>query len=119
MISEHDSWWQTVTLRPPIELKAGEHWYQMISPCGRLLVAINGDKALMYLRNGDDFVYSGTVALQADSAPPVSDGTCAQCKRPAPRYYCWMGKPEDPSLPFHQLGSGPCPLGMPPRYEFR
>lgn len=42
---------------------------------------------------------------------------CLQCEKPPPRYACWMGKPEDESLPFHQPGAGPCPLGMPARWE--
>jgi hypothetical protein len=42
---------------------------------------------------------------------------CSQCHKPAPRYYCWMGKPEDPSLPLHRDGAGPCPFGMPARWE--
>lgn len=50
---DHDMNWTTVTLKPPLEAKAGEATGTLMSPCGRILVATQPDRAAIYRRNKD------------------------------------------------------------------
>lgn len=65
MTPEHDMTWRTVTLNPGIEVKTTQTVSTMMSPCGRVLLAIQGNQARVYRRcnNDGDYQLSAEIDL--------------------------------------------------------
>ncbi|MBI2702087.1 hypothetical protein [Mycobacterium sp. TY814] len=64
MTPQHDITWETVTLKPGFEAKAGHSYQQMMSACGRVLVVIGPNGAQVYRRNSDgDYELASSVEL--------------------------------------------------------
>ena len=64
MMPSQDMTWTTVTLKPGIDVKAGETYENIMSACGRVLVSVGPDSAQVYRRNRDgDYELTNIVDL--------------------------------------------------------
>jgi hypothetical protein len=65
MIQDHDMTWTTVTLRPPIDVRAGEDVHTTMSPCGRVMLVTMPDRASLYRRTATgDYELNWTTRLE-------------------------------------------------------
>lgn len=61
---EHDMTWTMLSLKPGFDVKAGETVCTMVSPCGRIFLAMLPHEAQIYRRNIEgDFVLVTTIDL--------------------------------------------------------